>query len=320
MCSERSGSNFITKVMNGHSNIVGPSIKHIVNPVARNIFRYGDLKVESNWNELIEDIYRLVSVDFSIWKSDLSKEKLFKLAPIGDVQALIRNIFMEEARIHGKQHVFIKENQNYEYLPFLMLLYPESKYIYQVRDPRDMALSWKNNNNIKGGVVHAAKQWQKDQQNFLKNYWVLNQTQSAHFVKYENLIEFPEKEIKCILEFLGLEYEDSILEFYRDPLTQKNSSMNSAWNNLSQGIIKTNKNKYLEGLDEHEIKIIEKICCYEMNYLDYELENDMNELNKITLMDIENFNNSELDKLQYEPVNGIKDNMKAKKVFYTKMR
>ncbi|MCU7938652.1 MAG: sulfotransferase [gamma proteobacterium symbiont of Bathyaustriella thionipta] len=319
MCSERSGSNFITKLMNGHSNIVGPSIKHIVNPVARNIFRYGDLKNKKNWIELIEDIYRLVSVDFSVWKSDLSKENLLNLAPVGDVQAFIRNIFMEEGKAHGKQHVFIKENQNYEYLPFLMSLFPENKYIYLVRDPRDMALSWKKNDNIKGGVVHAAKQWKKDQQNFLKNYWVLRQNNNAHFVTYENLIEFPEKEIKNILNFLGLSYEDNMLHFYKDPLTKENSSMNSAWNNLSQGVMKNNKKKYLNDLDDYEVKIIEKICCHEMNYLDYKLENSIDELDKLTVADIENFNNVELNRLAYSPVNGIKANMDAKKVFYEKV-
>jgi hypothetical protein len=47
MCSERSGSNFITKVMNGHEDICGPSTKHIINPVARNFYRYGNLMDEN---------------------------------------------------------------------------------------------------------------------------------------------------------------------------------------------------------------------------------------------------------------------------------
>ena len=64
ICSERSGSNFITKLLNGHPNICGPATKHIINPVARNLFRYGDLSVESNWHELLQDIYELISVSF----------------------------------------------------------------------------------------------------------------------------------------------------------------------------------------------------------------------------------------------------------------
>ena len=68
MCSERSGSNLITKVLNGHKNICGPSTKHILNPVARNPFRYGDLSQSENWQQLVEDIHNLLTIDFSIWR------------------------------------------------------------------------------------------------------------------------------------------------------------------------------------------------------------------------------------------------------------
>lgn len=119
------------------------STKHIINPVARNLFRYGDLTQKQNWDELLIDIHRLISISFSIWKKEFSLDDLKSLAPIGNVESLIRNIFMEEAKANGKQHVFIKENQVYEFLPFLLLNFPESKYVYQTRDPRDMALSWK---------------------------------------------------------------------------------------------------------------------------------------------------------------------------------
>jgi len=159
MCSERSGSNFITKLLNGHNNICGPSPKHIINPVARNLFRYGDINEKENWNELLVDIHRLINIDFAIWEKEFSLEDLKALAPIGDVASLIRNIFLEEARANGKQHVFIKENHVYEFLPFLLLNFPESKYVYMVRDPRDMALSWKKNPDHLGGIVKAARQW-----------------------------------------------------------------------------------------------------------------------------------------------------------------
>ena len=85
MCSERSGSNFIQKLLNGHNNICGPSTKHIINPVARNLFRYGDLTQKQNWDELLIDIHRLISISFSIWKKEFSLDDLHTLAPIGDI-------------------------------------------------------------------------------------------------------------------------------------------------------------------------------------------------------------------------------------------
>lgn len=319
MCSERSGSNFIQKLLNGHNNICGPSTKHIINPVARNLFRYGDLTQKQNWDELLIDIHRLISISFSIWKKEFSLDDLHTLAPIGDIESLIRNIFMEEAKANGKQHVFIKENQVYEFLPFLLLNFPESKYVYQTRDPRDMALSWKKNPDHPGGVVKAAKQWQKDQQNTLKNYTELAKKGKAYFIRYEDLISDSERYTSEIVEFLGLPYDSNIENFHKDELTKKNASMQKAWNNLSQGVIKDNKKKYLKELTEQEIKVIEKICYVEMQYLGYECEFSKDELYKVTENEIEELNKNEIENIPYERSEGVKLNMEAKKVFYQKV-
>jgi hypothetical protein len=319
MCSERSGSNFIQKLLNGHNNICGPSTKHIINPVARNLFRYGDLTQKQNWDALLIDIHRLISISFSIWKKEFSLDDLQALAPIGDIESLIRNIFMEEARANGKQHVFIKENQVYEFLPFLLLNFPESKYIYQTRDPRDMALSWKKNPDHFGGVVKAAKQWQKDQQNTLKNYTELAKRGKAYFVRYEDLISDSDRYTTEIVEFFGLSYDANIENFHKDELTQKNASMQKAWNNLSQGVIKDNKKKYLKELSEQEIKAIEKICYAEMQSLGYQCEYTKNELDKVTESEIEELNRNEIENIPYERSEGVRLNMEAKKVFYQKV-
>lgn len=316
MCSERSGSNFISKLLNGHNNICGPSTKHIINPVARNLFRYGDLQKKENWDQLLTDIYRLVSVDFSVWRKSFSFDELKLLAPVGDIKSLIQNIFLEEARANGKQHLFIKENHVYEFLPFLMTYFPESKFVYQTRDPRDMALSWKKNLDHLGGVVRAARQWKLDQQQSLKNYYLLKTQRKVHFVRYEELTANNEFEVKKILEFLGVSFDEDIFEFHKDEITQKNAGMQKAWDNLSKGVITNNSQKYLKGLTENEIKAIEKICWYEMKHLGYKPEFSEKELKMISEVWLEKLNQQELLELELHQSAGVKENMEAKARFY----
>ena len=316
MCSERSGSNFITKLLNGHEEICGPSPKHIINPVARNIFRYGDLNVENNWHDLISDLSNMINVDFSIWNTKFDEQKLRNIAPKGDVKSLLYNIFYEETHSNNKKHVFIKENLLYEFLPFLMLIFPDAKYIYQVRDPRDMALSWKNNENMPGGIVKASQQWKLDQQNFLKSHWVLSQTQQSFMIKYEDLISDTTNQLQKITEFLNVKYSSNMLRFHEDELTRRNSQRNSAWENLSKDVLKNNKNKYLTGLSKKEIKIIEKICFYEMLHLGYKPINKTNEIENITREEIEEHYSYEQKSVKFNQIDGVKDNIKAKKRFY----
>lgn len=318
MCSERSGSNFILKLLNAHSKICGPSTKHIINPVARNIFRYEPLTNSDNWHELINDIFNLLSSNFSEWKKEFNFQDIMKMAPVGDIGTLIKNIFMEEAIANGKNDVFIKENHLYEFLPFLLINFPKSKYIYQVRDPRDVALSWKKNPSHRGGIVKAAKQWKIDQQNFLKNYNELKKINKATIVKYEDLIENPKRELEKILRFLGHKYESSILNFNSDELTIKNANKQPAWNNLSKSILSDNKKKYIEELTDYEIKIIENICFYEMRYLGYKNSFSKKEINEISEQSIANYNEKEIKQLNYDPIEDILKNMEKKKVFYCK--
>lgn len=319
MCSERSGSNFITKLLNGHSKICGPSTKHIINPVVRNLFRYEPLTNDENWEELLKDIHRLMNVNFSVWKKTFPLEDLKNLGPVGDTAALIRNIFSEETKANGKQHVFIKENHLYEFLPYLLLNFPESKYIYLTRDPRDMALSWKKNSIHPGGVVKAARQWQKDQQNSLKNYNDLQKLGKAFFVRYEDLITDSVHYLKEIVNFFGLSYEASILDFHKDEVTQMNAGMQKAWNNLSRGVISDNKEKFRKELSEPEIKAIEKICYCEMKILGYEPQYSRLELDQFSEQAVSVLESFEDENVLFERSEGVRDNMEAKRIFYKKV-
>lgn len=316
MCSERSGSNFISKLLNGHNNICGPSTKHIINPVARNLFRYGDLSVEENWHELISDIHELISVEFSVWKKNFTIQELKSLSPPGNIKALIQNIFLEEAQANNKQHVFIKENHVYEFFPFLLINFPEAKYVYQVRDPRDMALSWKKNSDHPGGVVQAARQWKKDQQQSLKNYHLLSSLDKAHLVKYEDLTKSNEEEVKKIIRFLGLPFDPNVFEFYKDEITKKNAGMQKAWSNLSQGVISNNSKKYLQELSQEEVKAIEAICMYEMRLFGYTKEFSDTELINVSEEWLDEINNKEFQALTINRSSGVDGNMKAKAKFY----
>jgi hypothetical protein len=319
IASERSGSNFITKLFNAHSKICGPATKHLFNPVLRNLFRYTPLTDAKNWNELVNDIYKLYSVEFSEWKSSFSKEDLHSFAPRGQVYTLLRNIFYEEAKLHDKNHVFVKENHVYEFLPHLLINFPEAQYIYLVRDPRDVALSWRKNKVHPGGIVKAARQWQKDQQKSLKNAYLLRKENKLARVKYEHLITNPAKEVSRLLGFLGFDYEPEMLKFHEDKLTQKNAEKQGSWKNLSKSVMSENKGKYKEGLSEQETKYVEKICYHEMVVLEYNPENDHQDLINIPEKKIQDYAKEEEHEIELERTKGVRENMNAKKTFYKKL-
>lgn len=316
--SERSGSNFLSKILNSHSDICGPSIKHIINPLAQNLFRYKDLNIKTNKEALIDDLHTLLNIEFSVWKTKQSVDTLRDMFNEGDVADLIKKIFSAEAQAHSKNHICIKENHIYKFMPFLLLNFPDSKYIYNVRDPRDVALSWKKNTTHKGGIITAAKQWKKDQIKSLQLTYALQPLNKIHLIKYENLITQTEETLEGICHFLDLEFEPTMLDFHTDKLTIKNSLLDQSWRNLSNPVIKNNREKYKEELSNEEIAYIEKICYLEMKWFNYSVQTPKTELDAIETNELNAYHEKEISSLPLDQRKPLVDIMKAKAAFYNR--
>jgi hypothetical protein len=319
MCSERSGSNLITRMLDAHSAICGPATKHLINPVARNAFRYEPLAEPGHWQALLEDIHFLLNAEFSHWRKSFSMNDLAGLAGPGDLPTLIKRIFAEEAEAHGKSVVFVKENQVYEFIAFLLIHFPEAHYVYQVRDPRDMALSWKNNPGHPGGVCRAARQWQADQQNSLKLFNDLHKLGRAKLVHYEQLISEPESVLTDVLSMLGLSYEPAMLSYHESELTKANAGQQHAWSNLGKAVMTDNKRKYRESLSPDEIRAIESICYLEMRHLGYECEFDKAELDRFAGQSLAAFEAADTRAKAWSQPDSVKANVEAKKRFYQRL-
>ena len=111
-CTERSGSNLITKLMNAHTQICGPSTKHILNPTFRNLHRYTPIDDINNWYSFIDDLLNLFYVDFSSWHVTFTKKELIEKVKPGNVSELFHYIFDKESKAHSKRICFIKVIKN----------------------------------------------------------------------------------------------------------------------------------------------------------------------------------------------------------------
>ena len=267
--SERSGSNLITKIIDAHPDYCGPAPSHLIRTFCYNILKYGNLKGDANWRALLKDAADLMNAQLGIWKTGWNFEKLLDNVHEHTLAAVISHIYQQEAIANGKQHAFIKENHTQTFLPFLLASFPSTRIIYLVRDPRDMALSWKLSPNHPGSMVKAASVWKSDQKRGIEIYGYLKDAGKILLVKYEDLVSKPEA-IRSIADFLEVSFHPSMMEFYKGDLTQKNANRLKNWNNLGKPLLKNNFNKFMGKLSESEIRYVEHICADEMEFLGYE--------------------------------------------------
>lgn len=108
--------------------------------------------------------------------------------------------------------------QNFEFLGFAALLFPESRVIHCTRDPMDTALSCFFHHFYGGGVAFAYdlghlgayyRQYRR-----IMDHWRKVLPLPIMEVNYEHLVEAPEAAIREIVAFAGLEWEPSCLRFF----------------------------------------------------------------------------------------------------------
>lgn len=314
MCSERSGSNLITKIFDAHPGVSGPSTSHIADVILPNLYKYDNLR-GNNWRRLISDICFLLDTKNAVWKRNFTVSELKKVIPEGNVALLFSYIYQEEAKANNKDIVFIKENRIYEISQFFVEHYPNASYLYMVRDPRDMAASWKHSFSIRGGVIRAANIWLKDQTGFLRmRSWLSGQLRIPFFL-YEDLLTNPKIILKKICKLLNIDYSEEMLYFYLKKETMANARAAADWGNIARPLISDNFGKYEEKLSESEIMYIESLCYQYMLAFGYKPKYKCLSIDELNILE-KDLSGSELEeKVIYKTISS--DEKYRRKKHYT---
>ncbi len=191
------------------------------------------------------------------------------------VSSVIRCVY-DKLLIQSQKHIlFIKENNIRKYIAPILHSYPNAKFIFQVRDPRDFLSSCKSLRkgrfgNKFGSVHNALEIWHEDQKFGLQMQSHLGRDR-IHFLKYESLIEDPQRELSGVCEFLDIEFETGMLEFHKRENNVEFSQKGKQWSNIGKPLLANNAGKFLEGLSKRDIRTVEAYCKDLMLHFDYQL-------------------------------------------------
>lgn len=130
-----------------------------------------------------------------------------------------------------KKIITDKTPQNFMWIGLIQKIFPNSKFIHCRRNPKDNCLSIYK--TLFDGDIH----WSYDLSNIInyyKNYksvihkWKNQFTKSIFEVSYEEMIGNPEENIKKLLNFCELKYEEACLHFYKSKHPIKTMSISQA--------------------------------------------------------------------------------------------
>lgn len=261
ICSERSGSNLMSTILRCHSRVAAPPPYHLCRDIGMNLHAtLGEGTASPAWRvmqrSLVARVERLDSRE--------AAERLERwLGTIDEISFcdIARFVFCELDGAGAPQTVFVKENNIHQMLFFILRCFPDAKFVFQVRDPRDYLVSararrrrWLGNKF--GSDRRALEIWHEDQLGGLRAMAHLGPDR-VFFQRYEDLISQPEAVLSALCTFMGLEFEPGMLEFHRSEHAARQAGAGGQWENLSDPLMAGNSGKYRQGLTKRRITMVE---------------------------------------------------------------
>jgi hypothetical protein len=144
-------------------------------------------------------------------------------------------------------------------------LFPNSRLIYILRDPRDVVASHIQR-NFNRTIKEICTAWN----NYLLSFerFCEKHHQSGIIVLYEDIVTKPEFVLPMIFKFLSLPIESSVFEFYKSKAGVHQFGHPNA-KNLKKDFFTTSVDRWKKDLNSEQIEMIENLCRKKMNDFGY---------------------------------------------------
>lgn len=145
-----------------------------------------------------------------------------------------------------------KMPHNFLHVGLIFRLFPKAKVINLIRDPRDIAISnFQQNFKAKYGglgysccldkIAHELNCYEK-----ITDHWRTIFGERILEIRYEDLVKDTEKTAKQVINYIGVEWDDSILEFYKNESAVRTASVTQ----VRQPIYQSSRQKWKRYADK----------------------------------------------------------------------
>ena len=188
----RSGTTLIEQIISSHPNVYGGGELHFLDQIIKKSFYVKGFLSKEKLNSTNEDIL-----------SKISKEYLYKLKGLSN-----------------KEKITDKLPINFKWIGFIKLMFPNATIIHCERNSKDTCVSIYKNYFTNSDLNYA---YNLDNLVLfynlylnLMNFWKDSFPKVIKNTKYEKLIDNPKIEIKKIINYCNLDWNEKCLEFYNN--------------------------------------------------------------------------------------------------------
>lgn len=270
--SGRNGSTLLNRILNEHQELFLPSEQYFIGP---SILRY-HIYNYCNWERLIFHTTReLLRKGSHSWKLDsrqVSENLLRYEEKNRNLQSTIDAIY--RANIYRSTSQLLKWGDttpvNTFYYKEIFGVFPEGKYIFLLRDGRDVAASYKAGGPAFGhidGVESSSRFWKKS----IRAYKWLSKRTNILLVRYEDLVTTPEDVLDKIFNYLSISPLENSWSKYVEHIPQEDFYEASHHHNIRKLPFADSIGKWKMALTTDEKKYCEDTISKELAEFGYQI-------------------------------------------------
>ena len=182
------------------------------------------------------------------------------------VQDLIEGSISKKLKENDKQIWGDKSPNLQHFMSDLVLLMPHVKFLHIIRDGRANAYSMSKRSYK--NLELSAQIWMDGNSEGLVNQSILG-ADNYKILKYEDLLNQPEKELKSVCAFLNLSYAPEMLDLSNDQIEEEKKYVKSYFD-------RSKIDKWKEQLQGNDLRKVEKIQGPLLERMGYELSKNTN--------------------------------------------
>jgi len=271
--TERSGTNLLRRTIGAHSQIAAPPPSGLIANMAPYRHKYLNGRVSCGVELWVRVALALIDSHPSDWEMKFSVEDILERIEGEPSHWKLFQILNElYAERHGASYWFSKEPGGLDWAYELLMNLPDAKFIYLVRDGRDVAASM-----LKGGVhehhiLGAAMRWSHDQVRGMQYLSDPLMKEKIFLIRYEDFLSSPDQTTESLFDFLGCDYESGILNSHSLKSAAAHSGRSEFWKNISKPIMKDNFGKYRKNISRYQVHVFETIAREQLTFFDYKCD------------------------------------------------
>jgi hypothetical protein len=267
--TERSGSNLLRLILNEHSSIAVPHPPHFMRYFAPVVRSYGDLNDLRRRRALVRDALTLLRTHIHPWEYPIDPERVVQEAH-PSLFGVVTAIYDQYRAATGKERWGCKSTFMVDYIDEVLAVMPEAKFVWLVRDPRDVAASSRKSVFSPYHPVLTAQLWVEQQEKGFAALERLGEGQ-VHLLRYEDLVSEPEKGVRALSEFLGEPFEPRMLEHHRSSAAKRSAELSESWRSTGKPISAESVGRHAAALTPEETAQVELVAAPLMRRFAYDL-------------------------------------------------